>query len=246
MGSSGYKYLPPPLDHHPDFPEVFFDPAGEPLLAGPQRLIDSTVFQIVPGPENPYIFRFGAGMFRNWETPDGAFDLVRAWFRGGREVVIHPRRDGVQAAGESRGYGRFVIGGGVSVFVAHEFGLLPDGVELGGVTLNRMVATFGVVFPNPEDRSATYHVIPAEYLVDPVLPGLPPGLSWYDLMYRLPPPPVFKRGRCTRDSPDFVHAVVEVAVSVEELDEGASTGSGDILRGRSYLLYRGLPPPSAV
>ena len=115
------------------------------LLVGPQELIGSMVFQIVLDSENLYAQHFGAGMFRNWETPSGAFDLVRAWFRGGHEVVIYPRREGVQIAGESRRYGRFVLGGSVSVFVAHEFGLLPDGVELGGVILSRMVATFGVV-----------------------------------------------------------------------------------------------------
>lgn len=91
-----------------------------------------------------------------------------------------------------------------------------------------------------------FHVIPMEYLVDPDLPGLPSGLSRYDLMYRLPPPPVFKRGRGTLDFPDFVHAIVEVAASVEELDEGSHAAFGDLLRGRSYSLYRGLLPLSTV
>ena len=53
-------------------------------------------------------------------------------------------------------------------------------------------------------------------------------------------------GRGTLDFPDFVHAIVEVAASVEELDEGSHAAFGDLLRGRSYSLYRGLLPLSTV
>ena len=57
-----------------------------------------------------------------------------------------------------------------------------------------MVAVFGVVTPNPDLRPATYHILPAKYLVDPTVPDLPADLSLPEMYCRLPPPPLFFSG----------------------------------------------------
>jgi hypothetical protein len=186
--------LPPPLDHFPDFPNVVYDRLGRPSLVGPPQEIASTLCHIVPDPGNVYIQAFGRGGFRNWKTPEVAFELVKTWRDSGREVTIHPRCDGIQVAGESCGLAQFVLGGGISVFVASEVGLLPEGTELEGVLLERMVVTIGITFPNPGNHSANYHLFPAEYLADPVLPGLLPGLSHKQIRHYLPSPPGLPSG----------------------------------------------------
>lgn len=183
--------LPPPLDRSPQFPPVYFTPQGEPILVNPPLDNRPTVIQVVPHPNSPYSRQFGAGGYRGWNTLGETLDLVEAWASSGSDVVIHPRCEGVWAMGESRGFARFVIGMGLSLFVVREVGLLPDGARLGGESLTGMITTLGVTFPGPEDQYLEYHLIPAEYLIDPYLSGMPSGLTQEGLIYHLPPPPGF-------------------------------------------------------
>jgi len=118
--------------------------------------------------------------------------------------------------------------------------MLPDGSVLGGVVLDKMVVVFGVEFTEAEDRSAAYHVVPAEYLVDPALPGLPSGLSFVQEQRWLAPPPVFGRGKPYKGFFCFFHAEVRVRVSLQELAEGSVPLLGRVLRGLSYRRLRSL------
>ena len=234
--------LPPPLDRNPLFPPVCFTSGGEPVLVGPSLGVGNMVVHIVPHPDSPYSRRFGVGGYRGWNTPEETLELVEAWAGSGRDVVVHPRRPGVQVTGESRGFARFVIGAGISLFVVREVGFLPDGARLGGEVLTGMIATLGVAVPGSGDRFLEYHLVPAEYLIDPYLPGMPPDLSREDLIYHLPPPPIFCRGRPVAGVPGLYHSLVGFGVSEREADEGSRTFSGQTLRGGSYRMLRGMSP----
>ena len=232
--------LPPPLDRSPQFPPVYFTPQGEPVLVDPPLDNRPTVIQVVPHPNSPYSRQFGAGGYRGWNTPGETLDLIEAWASSGSDVVIHPRCEGVRAMGESRGFARFVIRMGLSLFVVREVGLLPDGARLGGESLTGMIATLGVTFPGPEDQYLEYHLIPVEYLIDPYLSGMPSGLTQEGLIYHLPPPPVFCRGRPVVGVPDLYHSLVWVSVSECEVEEGSCSLSGWTVRGSSYQVLRGM------
>jgi hypothetical protein len=240
LGRVVHDALPPPLDRCPEFPEVYFNRLGEPYLWGAPDVVNNTVFQIVPDGANPYVVRFGTGDYREWDPPEVTFEFVKAWLDLGKDVVVHPYRAGIGAAGESRGFSRFVVGGGLSLFVVREVGKVPEGARLGGECVGGMVVVYGVEFSGPVVRKACYHLIPADYLVDPDLPGLPSGLSREELLYRLAPPPVFGRGEVVWGSSDLFHSRVHVEVSLEEWDEGANTFPGVTLRGDSYRALQGL------
>ncbi|KAF9789374.1 hypothetical protein BJ322DRAFT_1018046 [Thelephora terrestris] len=241
MGLVTHEDLPPPLDHFPEFPEVYFKTGGEPLLVGDCNVINSTVFQIVLDNTNLYIMRFGQWGYRNWDAPDVAFGLVNAWLGAGKDVVIHTRRRGVRAAGESRGMACFVVGCGVSLFAAWEVGLMPNTATLMGKSLGGMVAVYGVEFGGGVQRPATYHLLPAKYLVNPFLPGLPPGLTQGELLYRLAPPLLFCKGSVVGGTLDLYHSIVVVDVSSLELDEDALSFHRVTMRGSSYRVLRSLP-----
>ena len=211
-------------------------------MVGSQSVLDSVVCQIVPCGDNPYVIRFGEGEFRDWAPPEVAFRVITAWRESGREVIVHSRLCGVRAVGESRGLSRFVVGGGVSLFVFREVGLLPVDAELDGAPLGGMVVTFAVDFPNPGGRTAAYHILPAEYLADPELPGLGPGLSRDQLLYQLPGPPIFHIGSVVDGLTGVFNSIVYFDASPQELDEGSLTFFSQILRGPSYRRLRGLPP----
>jgi hypothetical protein len=211
-------------------------------LVGSPHVLDTVVCQVVPSPKNPYVLRFGEGAYRDWVSPNAALVIIKTWRQLRWEVVIHPHRSGVRSVGESRGLARFVLGGGVSVFVAREVGALPDGAEFNGLSLGGMIVTFGIELPNPGARPATYHVFPAEYLADPELPGLAPGLSRSQLLYQLPHPPVFHQSSTFVDgSPGLFHSFVVVSASSQEWDEGAVSLFSQLMRGPSYRRLRGLP-----
>ena len=193
-GSVGYVscHPPSPPSQAPDSLAVRFGPYGEPHFNLPWVVRGSTIFQFVPSSANPYIHSFGEGGFRDWDSPTSVYDTVCTWHEFGLEVVVHSRQPVSQVVGVSHGRARFLCGGGVSLFVARELGLLPDGVRFGeGAPLHRMVAVFGVVTPNPGLRPATYHILPAEYLVDPAVSGLPADLPLSQVYCQLPPPPLF-------------------------------------------------------
>ena len=220
-----------------------FSHSGEPLLFGPPDVLKSTIFQIVPDPRGPYPGEYGIGDFREWESPEDIYGVISDWHNAGKEVVVYPRLRGVQVAGESRGMSRFVVGAGVSVFVIHELGLLPSRVEFGGELLEDMIVAFAVTFPELQDHLPTYHVMPAEYLADPHLPGAGPGWTRWDNLYHLSPPPVFcvDRERPIDGLPGAFHTFVRFGVSVRELaEEGARDSGGVAVRGVSYRLLRGV------
>lgn len=231
--------LPPPLDRSPLFPPVYFTTGGEAILAETPG-VGSMVVQVVPHPDSPYSQQFGVGGYRGWNTPEETLERVEEWAESGGDVVVHPFRDGVRAAGESRGFACFVIGAGFSLFVVREVGLLPDGARLGEEDLTGMIATLGVAFPGPEGRFLEYHLIPAEYLIDPYLPGMPSGLSREGLMYHLPPPPFFCRGAPVVGIPGLYHSLVGFRVSEHEVDEGSRSFLGWTVRGGSYQDLRGV------
>ena len=217
---------------------------GEPLLFGPPDVLESTVFQIVPDPRSSYPGQYGIGDFREWESPENIYNVISDWYDAGKEVVVYPRLRGVRVAGESRGMSRFVVGAGISAFVIHELGLLPSRVELGGELLEDMIVAFAVTFPESQDHLPTYHVMPAEYLADPYLPGACPGWTRWDNLYHLPPPPVFCMDKRSpiNDLPGAFHTFVRFGVSVRELaEEGARDSDGVAVRGVSYQLLRGVP-----
>lgn len=231
---------PPPLDRHPDFPLVCFNEQGDPLLIGPQKYLDLTIHHIVPGGNNPFVRRFGEGDYRNWAPPEAVFQMLEFWRKVGLKVTVHPRRPGVTSAGVSRGKARFLCGGGMTVFVVVEKGLLPVGKKIDGIPLDGMVATLGVAFPNTDNSAATLHIIPAEYLVDPPLPALPRKLSPAQLQKRLPPPPEFYRSDKRAEYPGFYFAFVSFDISEKEEEEGGGSIGSVTVRGSSYWIDNGL------
>lgn len=257
MGGLSGNRLPPPLDRHPQFPVVFFNPAGEPLLGRPPGTSDTTIYQIVPSDRNPYRLRYGGvephgdtdqegnprrisgDEYRDWDPPETVLSTILDWFEQGVEIVFHPRRQGIRVAGVSRGKSRFLCGGGVHVYVVRELGMLPEGRRVNGVTMCGMVATFGIAFSGTGNESEAYHVFPAEYLVDPAYPGLPRGLSHAETLRWLPPPPTFDAAEPVVDGTGLAWARVEFDISMREEAEGGGTVAGWTFRGRSYIRLLG-------
>jgi hypothetical protein len=225
---------PPPYDLCPYFPTVYFNQDGEPYLGGPGDIPDAIIHQIVPSPCNPYIRRFGGGGYRDWGTPDAVHGTIMAAQESGLDITIYSRRPHVRVAGTSRGRPRFLQGSGVSVFVVRELGPLPNGGEICGSSLWGMVVMFGIVYPNPDDRLASIHIFPAEYLVDSTYPGLPAGLSPAQLNHWLPPPPIFILACPVAGVPGLFHTQVAYDISDKEVSEGGGTICSYTLRGRSY------------
>ena len=79
-----------------------------------------------------------------------------------------------------------------------------------------------------------YYLIPMEYLIDPYLLGMPPDLSQEDLIYHLPPPPIFCHSRSVVGVPGLYHSHVGFGVSKHEADKGSCMFSGQTLQGDSY------------
>ena len=79
-----------------------------------------------------------------------------------------------------------------------------------------------------------YYLIPMEYLIDPYLLGMPPDLSQEDLIYHLPPPPIFCHSRSVVGVPGLYHSLVGFGVSKHEADKGSCMFSGQTLQGDSY------------
>jgi hypothetical protein len=250
--------LPPPFDRDPKFPEVYFTPSGEPVLGRPTGPSDTTIYQIVPTDSNPYAKRYGGGRsamhisgevldrrlcsneYRDWDPPEVVLETIQEWSNLGVEIIFHPRLPGIRVSGVSRGKSRFLCGGGVYVYVVRELGMLPEGGEVNGVTMDKMVATFGVAFPGSGDQSMAYHIFPSEYLVDPAFPGLPGGLPYSEVLRWLPPPPTFGPDLPVTGGMGLVRSRVEFDVSVQEESEAGGTMMGYTTRGRSYYLLRGV------
>ena len=239
--------LPPPLDHHPDFPIVYFSRAGHPVLSPSPTASGTTtvntVCRIVPSPSNPYVHHFGEGNPRDWDPPDVVKDTVEDWHELGLEVTFHTRNPDVHAIGTTRGRSHFLCGGGISLFVLRELGPLPDNKTTCGVTTSNMIAILAITVPNPTGRPAGYHVVPAEYMEDTPLPGIPRGLTPAQTERWIPPPPTFHCGYQVPDSPNLFFAQIQNEISKEEKARGGNTFLDLTMRGPAYFSANGFPQP---
>ena len=107
---------------------------------------------------------------------------------------------------------RFLCGGGMSLFVVREVGALPDGFRFCGHRLRKMVVVFGVIFPDPDGLSEGYHLVPAEYLVDPPLSGLPVGSTLVQARRSFLPLPRYSVGEPVSGMSGLHHSLVVCAV----------------------------------
>lgn len=230
------KLLPPPYDRNPDFPVVVFDPTDRPLLVGASS---NTVVQVVPSPRNQYVRLHGTGGYRNWTSPGNVALMVWGWIAAGLSMEVHERQADARVIGVSRGLARFVCGGGVAVFVTQEFGKLPDGEEVRGVSVGGMVVTVGVDLREPAESLSGLHIFPPEYLVDPHHPGLPAGLSRLEEREWLAPPPFFYHGEAVEGDPGHYFARIHHEVSERECREGGGKRGEYTFRGPSYATLHG-------
>ena len=205
------------------------------------------IVQIVPDSGNWFVEHFTLSCVpEGWVEPEAAYQNVRDWQASDWRVVIHARRPGVQVSGIGRGRPRFLRGGGISLFIGEEIGLLPDDVVVDGVRLTQMVAVFGVSIPDsgvlPAFSDAAVHIVPAEYLRDPEYPSpLQPSVS-FDDDFHLPPPPTFRPGRPSSLFPGYTSAEVHLSMSGFEEGEPYSLDFACVLvRGPSYRSLFGLP-----
>lgn len=239
--------LPPPYDCVSTlFPPMFFRHGGEPCFGFEAEPLeggvsvtessDSLVFQVVPWDTNPYVLRYGKGdCDRRWVSPEVAFRIAEMWSGVGLKIPVYSRRPGVRAAGIGRGRSRFLCGGGVFLYVAREVGVLPSQAEIQGSCVAGMVLVWGASFPCPKETPATFYLVPSEYLLDAVPPGLPRGLSSQEEAYWLPPPPEFNLGPPDEQRPDLFQALVVNDISEKEEGEGGGAFMNVLMRGESYF-----------
>ena len=240
--------LLPPFDLSPNFPNILFDKYGVPHPGSPGG-IHNAVVQIVPDKRNWYAQNFGRKCRIDWTTPEGTIKFMEDCFRNGRRVEFHARKPGIQTFGTGRGKARFIVGGGISIFVRREIGPLPDSIMINGNVEKGMVATLGVSipkkggFPDPNDSAVACHLIPIEYLADQIYPGLPLVLSPRQMWYWLPPPPRFTPGSSCKERRGFWHANVTIYMSKKEDDEDGHEILFNLMRGSAYYILRGLTTP---
>lgn len=235
--------VPPPFDLCPDFPTIFFDRFGIPHPGLPNERPNVAV-QIVPPPDNPYARRFGFKS-NGWQHPAAVVAYLLEWLEAGGEIVIHDYHPGVQVTGIGRGMPRFLRGGGFSLFIGGELGLLPDGFTINESMVTGMVATFAVSIPDggrpPSLEDAAFHLIPSAYLCDPVYPGLQGEVGPDRPHYELPPPPEFRPAAVNCPYQGFSYAEVTVGLSLRELEEDGVEVDNHLFRGRSYRHLMGFP-----
>ena len=225
---------------------MVFDRLGVPHPASPITGCD-TIVQIVPDPGSWFPEQFALSCHsEGWVEPEIALQEMEVWRASNWGVNIHSRRPGVQVSGIGRGRPRFLRGGGFSLFIGAEIGLLPDGVIVDGIRLTQMVVVFGVTIPDsgvlPTFSDAALHIVPAEYLRDPEYPNplLPPVA--FDDDFHLPPPPIFRPGRASSLYPGYTTAEVHLSLSAFEAGEPYSLDLACVLvRGPSYRRLFGLP-----
>ena len=240
---------PSPHDEYPGFPNVIFRYHDDsPRLGFPREHVRSIIAQIVPSSCNKYSVKFRDAEPVVWDSAWGLYDELRAHEkRTGEGVIAHPRVDGVEVVGISRGCSRFVVGAGISLYVKQVIGAVPDGVYFGEVVTQGMVAVRACRVPGIGGASLTYHVLPAEYVSDSPLPEFLRNLSPMDLKLYLPPPPVFSQGGPLEEDVAYSYARVRADISFRErLDGGRIVPNGMGLffeniaqRGVPYLRYRG-------
>ena len=239
---------PSPLDEHPNFPNVLFRFEDDsPLLGFPNEHVGPIVAQVVPDSLNKYTVKFDGAVPIDWRSAWEFYHVLRASERSGRRVVVHPRVAGVEVVGISRGFSRFVIGAGISIYVKQVIGPVPDGVRFGAVVTRDMVAVRACTVPGIEGATLAYHLVPAEYVSDPPLPRFLRGYSPLELELYLPPPPVFSQACPYWEDVNFRFAKVQAGISYEEwrsgarivADGGGVYFNGTVERGVFYQLLRG-------
>lgn len=232
---------PPPFDLSPTFPIVRFDADDVPHLDGPDEEVRSVVAQIVPTACNRYARRFGFAVDWGWKSFAEVKREFYKWVGDRGEVAVHHRRPGTRVVGSGSGMPRFLVRGRSAIFVAQEMGPFPEDIEVDGFLLKGYVAVVGCDVPCSKGTQMIYHLVPAEFLSDPILPGAPPASLINDLARLLPPPPLFRVGKpCYPGSP-FYQAIVVVGLSQQERIEGGGiTADGTtVVRGGMYSILIG-------
>ena len=237
--------IPPPRDMCPEFPDIFFDARGVPHPGSPIRG-SNIITQVVPVSTSWFTRQFGLPCFSGgWVEPETVLEDLGDWQAAGGKIYAHSRRSGMRVTGIGRGRPRFLCGGGFSLFIGGELGLVPDGMFADGRELINMVATFAVSIPAsgamPVFADAAMHLIPAEYLKDPEYPGLLSPLTLSEANFHLPPPPYFVPGLPCSEFPGFRYARVYVLPSFREIAEDGLDFCDRFLRGGSYRRLLGLP-----
>ena len=132
-----------------------------------------------------------------------------------------------------------MVGRGISLFVVREVGFLPPRVSFSGLVLDQMIVVLAVSTAPADQGPATFHLIPAEYLADPVYPGLPLVLSPSEIQRWLAPPPVFQVSVFAVHN-GYRLALVHFDVSEKEgEEEGGGTITRVTIRGQSYIDING-------
>ena len=156
--------------------------------------------------------------------------------------MVHHCKPGARSVGVSRGKAHFLCGDEISLFVIQELGMLLDGEETCGIIMHRMVVTFMIEFPGMDKYVVTFHIIPVEYLEDPILPSLPTGLNLKQTLRWIPPPPTFHQGYPVGNSPNLTYAWIVSELSEREASKSGGGASllGLSIRGASYYCINGL------
>ena len=235
--------LPSPHDEFRRFPNVtFLHHDDSPRLGFPLERVQSIVAQIVPSANNKYSIKFKDAAPVRWDGAWDMFDVLRAYeIKVGRDVVVHPRVEGVEVVGISRGRSRFVVGAGISLYVKQVIGAVPDGVWFGEIITEGMVAVRACEVPGVEGASLTYHVLPAEYVSDPPLPEYLRGVPPLELGLYLPPPPVFSQGGPHPDDSAYRYARVVADISFEERLAGGRVVTNEMGLFFEKIAVRGVP-----
>ena len=237
----GDFHVPPPFNRNPRFPVIAFDNEDVPHLGVVGEVVYSVVAQVVPTPCNRYVERYGFGPCGTWAISTEVMDYVGDCLRTGKGVVIHQRWRGVHPVGIGGGFCRFMIGGGLSLYIVEEIGLLPPKVEVGGERLNRYAAVLGYEVPSSSRGPPVCHLVLREYLADPPLFGVPAILAEaLEYSYWIPPPPLFRAVGSRWEGSGYRHAMLVVGLSGRERREGGSINAGRVRRGWSYRELQGL------
>ena len=236
----GTDYIPPPpYDRSSWFPVVAFDSGDMPHLGVFGEVVDPAVVQIVPTPCNRYAGFYGFGPCGTWVTVTEVSRHVGLWIGLGQEVQVHRRWRGVRAVGCGSGFRRFLIGGGISLYIVRELGPLPRKMKVQGETLERYAAVLGYQVPGFSRGPPVCHLVPREFLEDPPLPGLPETVDVTERLHWTPPPPLFRAVDVYWPGSGYRYAVVVVGLSGQERLEGGRIVSGLVIRGLSYSVLNG-------
>lgn len=224
-----------------DFPFVAFHDDDSLFCVFSLRSSGPKVAQIVPSSVNKYIMVYCHRVSVDRDPPGDTCKEMVEWIRAGGKIVFHPRMSGVEVVGSGCGQARFLVGAGISLFIVEEQGVVPDGLQAGGVAIKRMTLIYSCSVPGPPGQPLVGHLVPSEYLCDPPPVNLPSGLPSMELGYVLAPPPVFFPGAEFEGLPGIRHARVRLQLSEHKLASGGHSAPYGLVHGRYYLSLHGLP-----